>query len=131
MAVKKIYPALWRLFRDDFLPSYTLFLGYDWMDIDKESFFSDIRSNFIQVDADDEKFKEFFERNTLLWGNYEKSEFEELDNKILEISTNHFKWPILATDKAIQLNRIFFISNMPYATLINVIAELQNYKTDK
>lgn len=91
MAKKKIYPTLWWLYRDDLLPTKTLFLGYARSKLEIKEFLTKTSYEYMKVKPGQEaKFAEFVELNSYLSGSYDKAEnFKQLNEKIFELSRKH------------------------------------------
>lgn len=91
MAKKKIYPTLWWLYRDNLLPTKTLFLGYARSKLEIKEFLTKTSYEYMKVKPGQEaKFAEFVELNSYLSGSYDKAEnFKQLNEKIFELSRKH------------------------------------------
>lgn len=89
MAKKKIYPTLWWLYRDNLLPTKTLFLGYARSKLDIKEFLTKKCYEHMKIKSGEEvKFAEFVELNSYLSGSYDQDEnFKQLNEKIVELSS--------------------------------------------
>ncbi|XP_017768268.1 PREDICTED: glucose-6-phosphate 1-dehydrogenase isoform X2 [Nicrophorus vespilloides] len=102
LARKKIYPTLWWLFRDNLLPTNTIFIGY----ARSSTTVLDIKSKceqYMKVKPSEiEKFQQFWKINFYVAGSYDRdSDFERLDREIRVHETGP------------NANRVFYLALPP------------------
>lgn len=102
LAKKKIYPTLWCLFRDNLLPSGTIFVGYSRSKLTV----NDLRSKcdcYMQVrDGEEILYEEFWKLNEYIAGSYDQRRDFELLNQSLEQFEN-----------GPHANRLFYLALPP------------------
>ncbi|KAL7669895.1 hypothetical protein ACOME3_004842 [Neoechinorhynchus agilis] len=97
LAHKKIYPTLWLLFRDKFIPSSTTFFGYARSDMSDEQLHDKISSFIPDEERDDTaNFELFLTRNKYVRGRYDNADDFKSFRKILDAprstTTNLYLW---------------------------------------
>lgn len=96
---KKIYPTLWRLYRDSLLPDHTVIVGYARSQLTVEQMKEKCRP-YMKV-QDEECYQQFWKMNHYLRGSYDnRQDFELLHRELIK----------LGTEKA---NRIFYLALPP------------------
>lgn len=115
LAKKKIYPTLWWLFRDNLLPSNTIFYGYARSKIDVAKIREGCEK-FMQVKpGQEEKYEEFWKRNHYYFGSYDtRSDFEMFNQELL----GHEK-------KVGGANRLFYLA-LPPTVFENVTTHIRH-----
>ncbi|CAO3638740.1 unnamed protein product [Cunninghamella blakesleeana] len=108
LAKKKTYPALFRLYRNGFLPENTYIVGYARSDFKHDDFISRV-TQYIKIKNDDEKEKNTLESFKKLLsyqrGSYDKDEsFQQLDAFIKQLEQ---------TMQEGQRNRLFYMALPP------------------
>ncbi|RKP14440.1 glucose-6-phosphate dehydrogenase [Piptocephalis cylindrospora] len=105
LAKKKTFPALFGLFKNNFLPKNTHILGYARTEMDKEKF-EDRITQYIKLSGDEDKSKlrEFLTRCKYINGPYDKDDGYK---KLLE----NIEW--MESDGGNHKNRIFYIALPP------------------
>ncbi|CAB3376164.1 Hypothetical predicted protein [Cloeon dipterum] len=102
LAKKKIYPTLWWLFRDNLLPSNTIFFGYARSKLSIEK----LRANcdpWMKVKPDEkQRYEEFWKLNYYVDGTYDTRRDFEILNQEME---KHEKGP--------TANRLFYLALPP------------------
>lgn len=102
MAKKKIYPTLWWLFRDNLLPSGTIFFGYARTHLT----IPELRSRcdkYMQVrDGEEGRYEEFWRLNYYVAGGYDsRRDFELLNQEIAKF------------EDVPHANRLFYLALPP------------------
>lgn len=102
LAKKKIYPTLWWLFRDNLLPTGTIFYGYARSKLTVE----ELRAKcdpYMHVNAGEErKYEEFWQSNHYVAGGYDsRRDFELLNQEISEF------------ENVPHANRLFYLALPP------------------
>lgn len=102
MAKKKIYPTLWWLFRDNLLPTGTIFFGYARSKLS----IPELRSKcdqYMQVRPDEQaKYEEFWRLNYYVAGSYDsRRDFELLNQEISQF------------ENVPHANRLFYLALPP------------------
>ena len=105
LARNKIYPTLWRLYRDRQFNKEVYFLGFSRTRLNIEEYL--YSSCDMQVNPDEQElFRSFIKLNSYLTGFYDKEEsFHALSAKIAEISND--------SDGNTSCNRIFYLALPP------------------
>ncbi|CAF1291472.1 unnamed protein product [Rotaria sordida] len=87
LAKKKIYPALWWLYRDGFLPEHIRIIGYARSQLTIEKIFENAKK-FMKIQEDEhEIFEKFVSINSYINGSYDnKEDFEKLNNEANKLS---------------------------------------------
>jgi len=90
LSKKKIYPTLWRLFRDELLPQNTLIVGYARSDVTVQELgsrmtpFSKLTDEELEVGG---KFSKFLGINSYVRGTYDQAtDFQKLNKHINEVT---------------------------------------------
>ncbi|CAF1150233.1 unnamed protein product [Adineta ricciae] len=87
LAKKKIYPTLWWLYRDGFIPENTCFIGYARSELTVEKIFQNAAKYMKVQDDEREKYEQFIKINSYVHGSYDKAEdFERLNKETNKIS---------------------------------------------
>ncbi|XP_045482129.1 glucose-6-phosphate 1-dehydrogenase isoform X1 [Harmonia axyridis] len=102
LAKKKIYPTLWWLFRDNLLPTNTVFYGY----ARSKTSIEDIRNKCHQYmklkDGEEEQYEAFWKMNYYFAGSYDsRVDFEKLNQQLY------------SHEKTSSANRIFYLALPP------------------
>ncbi|XP_047122460.2 glucose-6-phosphate 1-dehydrogenase isoform X1 [Hydra vulgaris] len=122
LAKKKIYPTFWELYRHDWLPTHTNFVGYARSKLSV----ADIRSQaepFMKVNDDQRsKLEEFFHVNYYFSGSYtEADDFIKLDEEIGKLEeAEHIE----------KSDRIFYLA-LPPSVFIVVTQMIKDYCQSK
>ncbi|CAF2396099.1 unnamed protein product [Rotaria sp. Silwood2] len=87
LAKKKIYPTLWWLYRDGFLPEYIRFIGYARSQITIEKIFENA-AKYMKVQEDErEIYEKFVEINSYVAGSYDNGkDLEKLNTEANKLS---------------------------------------------
>ncbi|GLV46699.1 Zwischenferment [Carabus blaptoides fortunei] len=102
LATKKIYPTLWWLYRDNLLPTRTLFYGYARSKIDVEKIAEKCRAYMNVRPQDEELYSKFWKRNYYFAGNYDsRQDFENFNTQLTHQETGS------------TANRIFYLALPP------------------
>ncbi|CAF1407741.1 unnamed protein product, partial [Adineta ricciae] len=114
LAKKKIYPTLWWLYRDGFLPEGTRFIGYARSQITVDKIFENA-AKYMKVQEDEKEiFAKFKILNSYVAGSYDKDEdFERLTNE-----ANHLS-------KQESAHRLFYLALPPsvYGSVSELISK--------
>ncbi|CAF1175747.1 unnamed protein product [Adineta steineri] len=87
LAKKKIYPTLWWLYRDGFIPEGTHFIGYARSQITTEKIFENAAKYMKVKDNEHDLYEKFVKLNSYVAGSYDKDEdFKHLTNEANQIS---------------------------------------------
>ncbi|XP_008469502.1 glucose-6-phosphate 1-dehydrogenase isoform X1 [Diaphorina citri] len=115
LAKKKIYPTLWWLFRDNLLPSNTIFYGYARSKITVDKI-RESCEKFMQVKpGQEQRYEDFWKKNHYFSGSYDtRKDFELLHQELL----GHEK-----TNGA--ANRLFYLA-LPPSVFENVTVHIRN-----
>lgn len=102
LAKKKIYPTLWWLFRDNLLPTGTIFYGYARSKLTVE----ELRAKcdpYMQVKPDEQsRYEEFWSANYYVAGSYDqRRDFELLNQELINF------------EKVPHANRLFYLALPP------------------
>ncbi|CAF3910612.1 unnamed protein product, partial [Rotaria magnacalcarata] len=93
LAKKKIYPTLWWLYRDGFLPEHICFVGYARSQLTIERIFQNADKYMKVQDCELDLYKKFLELNHYVCGSYDKpADFEHLNheaNRISQLASAH------------------------------------------
>ncbi|KAJ8926870.1 hypothetical protein NQ314_020721 [Rhamnusium bicolor] len=114
LARKKIYPTLWWLFRDNLLPSNTVFYGY----ARSKTTIIEIKEKcrqYMKVKPEEEEcFEQFWKLNHYLAGKYDsRTDFEKLNQEL----SNFEKGPVA--------NRLFYLA-LPPSVFDEVTVHIRN-----
>ncbi|XP_022914730.1 glucose-6-phosphate 1-dehydrogenase [Onthophagus taurus] len=113
LAMKKIYPTLWWLFRDGLLPVDTTFYGFARSAMDIIALRGLCHNNMKVKDSESSVYEAFWKRNFYIKGKYDDChDFERLDAEIV------------AREKIIA-NRIFYLA-LPPSVYENVTVNIKN-----
>ncbi|CAF0776999.1 unnamed protein product [Rotaria sp. Silwood1] len=99
LAKKKIYPTLWWLYRDGFLPENIHFIGYARSQLTIEKIFENSHTYMKVKEEEHDMYEKFLKLNSYVSGSYDKSEdFENLNFQTNKISnqTNAHRFFYLA-----------------------------------
>lgn len=114
MAKKKIYPTLWWLFRDNLLPTKTVFYGYARSKTSIDEIKEKCRPYMNLKATEGDRYEEFWKNNYYVAGSYDsRTEFEKLNQDI----SRHEKEPMA--------NRIFYLA-LPPSVFENVTVHIRN-----
>ncbi|CAF2705458.1 unnamed protein product [Rotaria sp. Silwood2] len=87
LAKTKIYPTLWWLYRDDFLPENIHFIGYARSQLTIEKIFENSHKYMKVKEEEHDIYEKFLKLNSYISGSYDKSEdFENLNSQANKIS---------------------------------------------
>lgn len=114
LAKKKIYPALWWLYRDGFLPEHVYFIGYARSQLTIEKIFQNA-DKFMKVQPDErELYENFLKLNSYVAGSYDKDE----DFQRLNVEANRISGQASA-------DRLFYLALPPsvYGTVSELISK--------
>lgn len=100
--MKKIYPTLWWLYRDNLIPTNTIFFGYSRSDLTVE----DLKAKclkYMKVQPEEkQKFDAFWKLNHYVRGSYDKpQDFERLNAELTKFENGP------------KANRIFYLALPP------------------
>lgn len=102
LAMKKIYPTLWWLFRDNLLPIGTIFTGYSRSNLTTEDLKAKSLPYMKLQPEEKDKFDIFWKINNYVRGSYDKpQDFERLNAELLKY------------EDVPQANRIFYLALPP------------------
>ena len=120
LANKKIFPSLWRLFKDDLLPNRCFILAFAKTAFSREEFRNYIKENLKEKveDYSEESINSFLELFTYLSGNFESEKSFQDISKHLANSEN--SWGICS-------NKVFFLAAPPsfYQTIFVNLAKVK------
>lgn len=118
LSKKKIYPTLWRLFRDDLLPPRTLIVGYARSNVTVEEIGSRMTPYSkltTEEQKEDGKFSQFLAINSYVRGSYDQeADFAKLNDHINAVTKND-------DDK-----RVYFYLALPPSVYQSVSAMISN-----
>ncbi|CAF4827350.1 unnamed protein product, partial [Rotaria sp. Silwood1] len=113
LAKKKIYPTLWWLYRDGFLPENIHFIGYARSQLTIEKIFENSHTYMKVKEEEHDMYEKFLKLNSYVSGSYDKSEdFENLNFQTNKISnqTNAHRFFYLALPPSVYENVSTLIS---------------------
>ncbi|OQV19634.1 Glucose-6-phosphate 1-dehydrogenase [Hypsibius exemplaris] len=104
LAKKKIYPTLWSLYRDNLLPSNTIFVGYARSKLSIADLRKLFEPNCKIIEGQEAQFDAFIKQNVYIAGSYDKEEdfkklHDELDERESKVKAGH---------------RVFYLSLPPF-----------------
>ncbi|XP_018494491.1 glucose-6-phosphate 1-dehydrogenase [Galendromus occidentalis] len=103
LARRKIYPALWALYRDDLLPERTRIVGYARSSLTMKQLAEKVRPYVKLGEQDEAKFERFLAANTYLPGSYDQAtDFINLNEHLKSLEAN-----------APSVNRLFYLALPP------------------
>lgn len=115
LAKKKIYPTLWELFKHNWLPEHTFFVGYARSKLSVEDIRKRVEPYLKVSDAQKEKLEAFWSVNSYVAGGYEDPEgYKTLDAHIKQRETTHSN------------DRMFYLA-LPPSVFIPVTQMVKNH----
>lgn len=87
LARKKIYPTLWKIFRDDLIQAKTVFVGYARSNLTVLDLANNMEPYInLESEKDKELFEQFLKQNIYISGSYDNSsDFERLKSSVKEL----------------------------------------------
>ncbi|KAG1526568.1 hypothetical protein G6F52_002318 [Rhizopus delemar] len=125
LAKKKTFPALFSLYKDDFLPKATEIVGYARSDLDEKEYHKRVQSH-LEVDEEglEKKADEFIKICNYVQGKYDDDEsFKKLDKYITESEDKRGL-------KGEQRNRLFYMA-LPPSVYVQVSEGLSKFVRSK
>lgn len=114
LAKKKIYPTLWWLFRDNLLPTKTLFYGYARSKLDVTQIAEKCRPYMNLGPHDNAKYQAFWKNNYYFAGKYDcRQNFEGLNQQLSKHETSKVA------------NRVFYLA-LPPSVFEEVTIHIRN-----
>ncbi|CAH1153379.1 unnamed protein product [Phaedon cochleariae] len=114
LAQKKIYPTLWWLFRDNLLPSETVFYGYARSKMTVDQLKKKCESYMNVKPAEKERYEEFWTLNHYMSGQYDsRTDFEHLNQELSKF------------ERGPTANRLFYLA-LPPTVYENVTVHIRN-----
>lgn len=112
--MKKIYPTLWWLFRDNLLPKETTFIGYARSNFTLKELRKKCHSYMKVRSFEEEKYEEFWQLNHYVRGMYDsKNDFDKLDEEIQK------------HERGTVSNRLFYLA-LPPTVFHDVTTHIRN-----
>ncbi|KAI2802155.1 hypothetical protein RDWZM_010399 [Blomia tropicalis] len=110
LAIKKIYPTLWALYRDELMPMKTAIVGYARSSISMTKLRENISKYIRLKDSDEEEiFDQFLQHNVYVQGKYDDpDDFRRLTKAVeqLELSDS-------VDEPSVANNRLFYLALPP------------------
>ncbi|CEP17546.1 hypothetical protein [Parasitella parasitica] len=121
LAKKKTFPALFALFRNNFLPEHSQIVGYARTKMDCDEFHKRVVSHLKSDDpAHDQKVKDFLSICHYVAGQYDQEEYwEKLDQYVTDLENKE-------SLKKEQKNRIFYMA-LPPSVFVPVASGLRKH----
>ncbi|KAF8355338.1 hypothetical protein PRIPAC_96961, partial [Pristionchus pacificus] len=121
LAKRRIFPTLWRLFRDDLLPKKVNFVGYAWSSLTMLQLAQSFEKYCEVKYTEKELFVRFMKKCAYIQGSYNETSGYKCLQKIVNV---------VQADADIPVNRLFYLA-LPPSMFVEVTAQIKEHCMDE